>query len=100
MSRQIAPFGLRMPPEIREQIEEAAAANRRSVNAEIVSRLQQTERPASAEPSRALIAAMALQGLCADPTNHKIFGSPEEAAANAVYIADALLAELAKEPQA
>lgn len=39
---QIAPFGLRMLPELREQIEAAAKASGRSMNAEIVARLQQT----------------------------------------------------------
>lgn len=36
---QIAPFGLRMLPELREQIEAAAKASGRSMNAEIVARL-------------------------------------------------------------
>ena len=38
----IAPFGLRMLPELRAKIEEAAKASGRSMNAEIVSRLQGT----------------------------------------------------------
>jgi hypothetical protein len=37
---QIAPFGLRMLPEQREKIEEAARVSGRSMNAEIVARLQ------------------------------------------------------------
>jgi hypothetical protein len=37
---QIAPFGLRMLPELREKIETAARSNGRSMNAEIVSRLE------------------------------------------------------------
>jgi hypothetical protein len=37
---QIAPFGLRMLPELRRQIEEAARVSGRSMNAEIVARLQ------------------------------------------------------------
>lgn len=36
----IAPFGLRMLPELRQQIEEAARKAGRSMNAEIVARLQ------------------------------------------------------------
>jgi len=36
---QIAPFGLRMLPELREQVEAAAKASGRSMNAEIVARL-------------------------------------------------------------
>ncbi|WP_404299821.1 Arc family DNA-binding protein [Alicycliphilus denitrificans] len=38
----IAPFGLRMLPELKEKIEEAARANGRSMNAEITARLQQS----------------------------------------------------------
>lgn len=38
----IAPFGLRMQPELRAQLEAAAAAHGRSMNAEIVSRLEQS----------------------------------------------------------
>lgn len=37
----IPPFGLRMQPELKEQIEKAAKAAGRSMNAEIVARLQQ-----------------------------------------------------------
>lgn len=40
MSRDIAPFGLRMPPELKASIEEAAVKNGRSINAEIIARLQ------------------------------------------------------------
>ena len=36
MSRDIAPFGLRMPQELKERIESLAKKNRRSLNAEIV----------------------------------------------------------------
>lgn len=38
----IAPFGLRMLPELRDKVEEAAKSNGRSMNAEIVARLQQS----------------------------------------------------------
>lgn len=40
MSRDIAPFGLRMPPEMKSTIEAAAQRNGRSMNAEIVARLE------------------------------------------------------------
>lgn len=36
----IAPFGLRMQPELKERIEKAAAQNNRSMNAEIIARLE------------------------------------------------------------
>lgn len=38
----IAPFGLRMLPDLKEQLEVAAKASGRSMNAEIVSRLQES----------------------------------------------------------
>lgn len=38
----IAPFGLRMLPDLREKIEEAAKASGRSMNAEIVARLNRS----------------------------------------------------------
>jgi hypothetical protein len=36
----VAPFGLRMFPALRKQVEEAAAQNGRSMNSEIVARLE------------------------------------------------------------
>lgn len=42
MSRDIAPFGLRMPAELKETLEKLAKDNKRSLNAEIVSRLEFT----------------------------------------------------------
>jgi len=42
MSRDITPFALRMPPEIRTKIDQAAKENRRSLNAEIISRIEAT----------------------------------------------------------
>lgn len=42
MSRDINPFGLRMPPELRERIEESARESGRSMNAEIVHRLNES----------------------------------------------------------
>lgn len=40
MSRDINPFGLRMPPELRQKVEDAAKQSGRSLNAEIVERLE------------------------------------------------------------
>lgn len=40
--RNINPFGLRMQPDLKARIEEAADKNRRSINAEIVARLEAT----------------------------------------------------------
>lgn len=39
---RIPPYGLRMPPELKERVQAAAEANNRSMNAEIVSRLEAT----------------------------------------------------------
>jgi hypothetical protein len=44
MSRDINPFGLRMPPALKEEIEAAARESGRSLNAEIVSRLEDSLR--------------------------------------------------------
>lgn len=40
--RNINPFGLRMQPALRAKVEEAAKQNHRSLNAEIVARLEET----------------------------------------------------------
>lgn len=53
MSRDLAPFGLRMPTELKSQIDAAAAASGRSINAEIVDRLR-----ASLDPSATGLAAI------------------------------------------
>lgn len=42
MSRDINPFGLRMPPELKDYLAEEAKRNGRSLNAEILYRLEQT----------------------------------------------------------
>ncbi|WP_081232211.1 Arc family DNA-binding protein [Pseudomonas chlororaphis] len=40
MSRDITPFALRMPPELRAQVEDAAKSKGRSLNSEILARLE------------------------------------------------------------
>jgi hypothetical protein len=40
--RDIAPFGLRLPPELKQILEEAAETNQRSMNAELVIRLKES----------------------------------------------------------
>lgn len=42
MSREDPQFKLRMPPELKARIEQAAKESRRSLNAEIVARLEET----------------------------------------------------------
>lgn len=39
MSRDIAPFGLRLPADLKEQIAKSAKRNKRSLNSEMVGRL-------------------------------------------------------------
>lgn len=41
MSKQIPPFGLRLPPEVKDELEKLAEKNRRSLNAEITVRLEE-----------------------------------------------------------
>ena len=45
MSRDIAPFGLRMPAELKARIDEVAQVNGRSINAEVIMRLQESFGP-------------------------------------------------------
>ena len=40
--RNINPFGLRLQPELKAQLEQAASENKRSLNAEITARLQES----------------------------------------------------------
>lgn len=42
MSRDIAPFGVRMPSDLKQKIENSAKKSGRSMNAEIVHRLEQS----------------------------------------------------------
>lgn len=42
MSRDITPFGLRMPADLKARVDAAAAKNGRSINAEVVARLQES----------------------------------------------------------
>jgi hypothetical protein len=42
MSRDVNPFGLRMPSDVKEELEKLAEQNRRSLNAEIIVRLEES----------------------------------------------------------
>lgn len=42
-AHQLAPYPLRLPPDLRQQLAEDAARNQRSLNGEIVYRLQQAQ---------------------------------------------------------
>ena len=58
--RDINPFGLRLPPEIRHSVEVAAGNNRRSMNAEIIARLTESfiEKPTEPKSLFQLIEAV------------------------------------------
>lgn len=56
MSRDIAPFGVRMPAELKETVERAAKENGRSMNAEIILRLEDSFIGGSSD-SRELLSA-------------------------------------------
>ncbi|WP_332848685.1 Arc family DNA-binding protein [Massilia sp. S19_KUP03_FR1] len=42
MTRSIAPFGIRMPEELKKQLTEQARNNHRSLNSELVMRLEES----------------------------------------------------------
>lgn len=42
MASPIPPFGVRMPPELKEWLSEEATRNRRSLNGEIIKRLEES----------------------------------------------------------
>ena len=45
----IAPFGVRMPPQLKEQLTNQAATNFRSLNSEVVARLEQSLKDCTAK---------------------------------------------------
>ncbi len=68
----IAPFGLRMQPDLRAKLEDAASASGRSLNAEIVARLEASFEAATTSPeyehalSKAMTLAQALDAYYAE----------------------------------
>lgn len=47
---RIAPYGLRMPPDLKDRVQAAAEANNRSMNAEIVATLERAYPAAGKDP--------------------------------------------------
>lgn len=47
--RQVAPFGVRIPPDLREWIKQQAVANKRSLNSEVLVCLEEVRRMREAE---------------------------------------------------
>lgn len=43
MNRQIAPFGLRIPEDLKDWLKQQAEQNRRSLNSEILARLEESK---------------------------------------------------------
>lgn len=58
----IAPFGLRMQPDLKDHVDEAAKANNRSMNAEIIARLEKSFADASGTPDLSLPEALEAHG--------------------------------------
>lgn len=56
--RDINPLAIRMPGQLKEQLESAASSNRRSLNAELVMRLEQSFRPLQAFHTGDLVAEL------------------------------------------
>lgn len=52
--RDIAPFGVRMPPDLKERVQTAAKSNNRSMNAEIVATLEEKYPAQTFDPLAAL----------------------------------------------
>lgn len=59
MSRDITPFGLRMPTELKARVDAAAAKSGRSINAEVIARLQESFEQQAAVDIDALAEALA-----------------------------------------
>ncbi|MFU7338425.1 Arc family DNA-binding protein [Pseudomonas aeruginosa] len=59
--RNINPFGLRMQPALRAKVEEAASQNHRSLNAEIVARLEESFQAHSSPALDRMLAILGLQ---------------------------------------
>lgn len=62
MSRNIKPIGVRIPEELRAQLREQAANNHRSLNAEIITRLEQSQQQPT-PPTEALDRVCARLGI-------------------------------------
>ncbi len=48
--KQVPPYGLRLPPDLKERVQAAAKANNRSLNAEIVAALERAYPTAGKDP--------------------------------------------------
>lgn len=94
MSRDIVPLGLRMPPDLKERIEAASKQNGRSMNAEIVARLQASFDPRGIETTEMAHAAFAAATLAVRAALKLLKKHPEDDAtqeAGIINLADTLL---------
>lgn len=74
MSREITPFGLRMPSTLKSKIEKMAAKNRRSLNAEIVVLLEtitSNENCLNSQQIRSIIREELDKKLLSTPNQHR-----------------------------
>lgn len=60
MSREIPPYALRMPPDLRARLEHAAELNGRSLNSELCARLQSTIEEVAYQPAHVMREPIAL----------------------------------------
>lgn len=84
----IAPFGLRMQPDLKARVEEAARKNNRSVNAEIVSALEAAFPPKRVPTNREMLEA--LEAIMAS--------NPQTIGEGTAQLHDALKQDLADDP--
>jgi len=57
--KRIPPFGLRLPPDLKERVQSAAKDNQRSMNAEIIARLEATLLDGSDDETAKVVAELA-----------------------------------------
>lgn len=90
-------FQLRLPIGLRDELKLAAAQNERSMNSEIIARLQGSSNSASNSLTKLEhFAGLALQGLLGSNGNDGTYMRANELVREAVWYADALIAELSK----
>lgn len=56
--KRIPPFGLRLPSDLKQRVQDAATANNRSMNAEIIARLEASLDPLAQPFSPEMVEAM------------------------------------------
>lgn len=93
MSRSDVQVSVRLPADVKARLEALAAANKRSVTAEVTVALEAFV--SSYRRQRYELAGLAMQGFAGNPKAFNMLA--EEVAGYSVQYADALLAELSKD---